>query len=125
MRKAVAVLSFVFVAGIVCVPSWADEPQKMDILDFMVDGKDLVGKTVIVTGCKFKGADTMSVLCSAGMQGNISIESNTLDKEDFRRALKTCAGLASSETCAGSVTGTVDNKGFGPRLVKAKINWAQ
>lgn len=124
MRAIVSALIIFGCFGI--APVHADEAKKIDIIDFLVDANDLVGKTVTVTGCKFKGADTTSIMCSAGSRGNIAIDSNSLtDREDLRRALKSCFDLiANVPGCEGSVTGIV-KKTYSVRLTKAKINWAQ
>lgn len=101
----------------------AAESKTVDIIDFLVDGADLVGKTVTITGCKFTAATDTSVLCSAGTQGNAFIDSKTLDREDLRRALRSCGGFIAPPPCIGSVTGQVTKGPLGLRLSKASIGW--
>jgi len=99
------------------------QSKTIDIIDFLVDGRDLVGKTVTVTGCKFMMASDSVVICSAGSPGNIMLDSKTMAREDLRRALRQCAGLTVPESCQGSVTGAVTQNSFGIRLTKAAIGW--
>lgn len=101
----------------------AAEIKTVDIIDFLVDGGDLVGKTVTITGCKFAAATASSVLCSAGTQGNAFIDSKTLDREDLRRALRNCGGFIAPPQCIGSVTGQVTKGPLGLQLSKASIGW--
>jgi hypothetical protein len=101
----------------------AAEIKTVDIIDFLVDGAELVGKTVTITSCKFTAASDSSVLCSAGTQGNAFIDSKTLDREDLRRALRSCASFIASPQCIGSVTGLVTKGPLGLRLSKASIGW--
>jgi hypothetical protein len=97
--------------------------KTMDVIDFIVDGSDLIGQTVTVTGCKFAAASESSVLCSAGSPGSVIIDGRTLNREDLRRALRTCSGFMTPPNCMGSVTGTVDKGAFGLRLTKAALGW--
>ncbi|WP_346357995.1 hypothetical protein [Bosea sp. (in: a-proteobacteria)] len=121
---AVGTAGLVAAALIMIVPQdAAAENKTVDIIDFLVDGADLVGKTVTVTGCKFTAATDTSVLCSAGMQGNAFIDSKTLDREDLRRALRNCGGFVAPPQCLGSVTGQVTKGPLGLRLSKASIGW--
>lgn len=107
------------------IPSqgFAEETKAIEVIDFLVDAEGLIGKTVTVTGCQFTAATTHGVLCSAGMPGNFTIEGKSLDKEDLRRALKTCSSFGDNPACIGSVTGTVRKGSFGIQLEKSKIKW--
>jgi hypothetical protein len=99
--------------------------RTVDVIDFLVDRDDLIGQVVTVTGCRFGAATDSQVLCSAGAQGSVSIESKTLDREDLRKALRQCSEFTAlaPASCAGSVTGTVTKGSFGIRLTKAAIGW--
>ncbi len=97
--------------------------KTVDVIDFLVDGADLVGQTVTITGCKFTAASDTSMLCSAGTQGNAFIDSKTLAREDLRRALRNCGGFMPTPQCTGSVTGQVTKWPGGLRLSKGSIGW--
>ena len=73
-------------------PAEKPSPKGMDVIDFLVDWKSLIGQTVTVTGCSLEGADATYVRCSAGSQGYVLIDSETLAREDLRRALRECSG---------------------------------
>jgi hypothetical protein len=99
--------------------------KTMDVIDFLVDWKSLIGQTVTVTGCSLIEADTSSVECSAGPPGQFSIDSNTLEREDFRRALRECAGFKEGDGCRAEVTGDVtENSIGGAKLLDAALKWA-
>jgi len=105
-------------------PPAASALKTMDVIDFLVDWKSLIGQTVTVTGCSLKDADTLSVYCSAGRQGHFAIDSNTLAREDFRRALRECAGFEEGEECRADVTGNVTEGSFGDvKLKDAAMKW--
>lgn len=106
-------------------PTKRPAPKAMNVIDFLVDWKDLVGETVIVTGCLIKGADTSRVLCWTGPQGYFRIDSKTLAREDLRRSLRNCAGLTERDECRVDVTGNVTENAIGdPELTDAAMNWA-
>jgi dienelactone hydrolase len=99
--------------------------KSLDAIDFLVDAPDLIGKRVTVTGCSFWGATMTSVVCRApNGTGSIYIQSDSLERESLRRALKTCTRYEQAH-CRGSVTGVVSSGIFGPRLEDATIEWAQ
>ena len=106
-------------------PSAPATPVKsMDVIDFLVDWKSLMGQTVTVTGCSLRHADQTYVACSAEPQGHFFIESDTLAREDLRRSLRSCAGFEEAEDCRADVTGTVtENDVLGPELKNAAIEW--
>jgi hypothetical protein len=102
---------------------------QFEIIDYLVDAKDLVGKRITVTDCSFTNADTTSVTCAdPNYRFFFNIESDTLDGVSLRRALTTCGpGFKFKDIqCHGSVTGIVSP---GPhdsrRLRDATIEWAQ
>ena len=106
-------------------PPAAPPPKTMDVIDFLVDWKSLIGQTVTVTGCSLIEADTSGVECSAGPQGLFAIDSNTLAREDFRRALRECAGFKQGDECLADVTGNVTENSIGDvKLTDAAMNWA-
>jgi hypothetical protein len=97
----------------------------MNVIDFLVDWKGLVGETVTVTGCLIRDADVSRVLCSAGPQGHFRIGSETLAREDLRRSLRNCAGFTERDECRADVTGNVTENAIGdPELADAAMNWA-
>ena len=110
----------------------APAPKTMDVIDFLVDWRSLNGQTVTVTGCSLRGADTLFVYCSAGSQGHLggvngrfSIDSDTLAREDLRRALRKCAGLEEADECRADVTGNVTEDVLGgPEIKDAAMKWA-
>jgi len=101
--------------------------KTLDVIDFLVDGPDLIGKRVTVTGCSFANADSTSVKCRApNYTGTLYIDSKSMERESLRRALKTCAGYEQHAHCRGSATGIVTSGIFGgPRLGDATIEWAE
>lgn len=127
--KAPAPALAVFALAVVVAAGGADraiaQSRTIDVIDFLVDRDDLIGQVVTITGCRFGAATDSQVLCSAGAQGSVSIESKTLHREDLRRALRQCSEFSAlaSAACAGSVTGTVTKGSFGVRLTKAAIGW--
>lgn len=104
----------------------ASTPIKMEVVDFVVDASDLKGKKVTLIECRFGGTNSSWVFCRApsGASVSVSIETKSLSKEDFRRALKECHAHDGPERCTGSVTGTADIF-MGPSLKNAKIEWSQ
>jgi hypothetical protein len=106
-------------------PSQKAPVKTMDVIDFLVDWKNLKGQTVTVTGCLLRNADTSSVYCSAGPQGDFSIDSNSLAREDFRRALRECAGFERHDDCRADVTGSVTENSIGDaKLEDGAMKWA-
>ena len=102
--------------------------KTLDSIDFLVDGPDLIGKTVTITDCKFAGASAHSgIMCSAPKGvGSFWIDSGTLERESLRRALRTCADYNKGAECSGSVTGLVSSGSGGrPELRDATIQWAK
>lgn len=127
MKVAVALIAALISAPAVAQTAPPVEPQKMDVVDFSVDFKEMKKKRVTVTGCEFAGANNSWVFCyAAGNHGvHINIEVKSLDKEDRRRALRECGGVVGeNDRCTGSVTGVAfDFMGLGAALQKAKIAW--
>jgi hypothetical protein len=99
--------------------------KTMNIVDFLVDRDSLVGQTVTVTGCSLLLANSREVVCSEGWN-NISIDSETLAREDRRRAMHECAGVGlpeidrprNSDGCHADVTGTVTAHGINNASMK-------
>jgi len=97
----------------------------MDVIDFLVDWKSLIGQTVTVTGCSLRHATMSFVACSAGSQGELVVDSHTLAREDLRRSLRSCAGFEESDECHADVTGNVtEAEVLGPELKSASMKWA-
>ena len=114
------------IAAVSDVASAQNIDKTLDVIDFLVDGPDLIGKKVTVTGCSFTNADSTSVNCRApNYTGNVFVDSKSMERESLRRASKTCAGYDQHAHCRGSVTGIVTSGLFGPRLGDATIEWAQ
>ena len=106
------------IAALSEVASAQNVDKTLDVIDFLVDGPDLIGKKVTVTGCSFRNADSRSVNCRApNYTGNIYIDSKSMERESLRRALKTCAGYEQHAHCPGSVTGIVTSGIFVPKLL--------
>jgi hypothetical protein len=110
-------------ASLIISTAWSQ--TSLDIIDFLVDGQDHIGKTVTITNCRFGMATDSVVLCSAGSPGNVSIDSKSLQREDLRKALRECSGftLTTPSACTGSVTGIVEKGLFGLKIMKAAIGW--
>jgi hypothetical protein len=106
----------------------AETPQLTSGLDFLVDWEKMKGKLVRVDECVLHAADTLSVLCSVYNRGvsigNVSLNSQTLERESFRRALQTCPGNKGHPRaeCRVSVVGVVNPSGRA-ELHNATINW--
>lgn len=113
------------VLGIFCagISSAAAQTFTMDIIDFLVDQKGLIGQKITITDCKFTAASDNQLLCSAGMQGNVSIDARSLHREDHRRAMRQCGSFSVPDSCAGSVTGSVTRGPLGVRITDAAIGW--
>jgi len=121
-------LAIAAIAALSDVASAENKPidKSLDSIDFLVDGRDLIGKRVTVTDCKFRSASSTFVVCGApNGTGSIYIDSDSLERESLRRALRTCAGYEESPQCRGSVTGIVSLQSGGPYLRDATIEWAQ
>lgn len=97
--------------------------QTLDVVDFLANGRDLVGKTVTVTGCNFTAASTLGVLCSTRV-ASFTIDFRSLDRGDLHRALRQCSGIIAQPGCAGNVTGVVSPSSTTVVLKNAKIEWA-
>lgn len=94
----------------------AQEIKQMDIVDFLVDWQDYVGKPVLVTGGSVNGASPDYAGLSA-MAGIVTLKPPWLDKEDLRFILKNCAGFGMMSRCKMVVGGTVQPSfGDGPSL---------
>jgi hypothetical protein len=62
------------------VASAQNVDKTRDVIDFLVDGPDLIGKKVTVTGCSFTSANSISVNCRApNYTGNIYIDSKSME----------------------------------------------
>ena len=67
--------------------------KSLDVIHFLVNGPDLIGKKVIATGCDFANADSTFINCRASnYTGSIYIDSKSMERESLGRALKACAG---------------------------------
>jgi hypothetical protein len=100
----------------------------LDATDYIVDAPDLIGKRVTVTGCSFESADSYFVVCrtrNIAGRNSIFINSDSLERESLRRALKTCTASTPNAQCRGSVTGIVSPALRTPTLKDATIEWAQ
>lgn len=125
MRVAALVLALFFIGPVLAQQPTSNAPKAMDILDFAVDARDLTNKRVTINECEFGGTNQSWVFCRApGGTGGVSVgvQTRTLPKEDFRRALKECTGYGPIERCKGSVTGIVFES-VGPALKNAEIKW--
>lgn len=87
----------------------AQEAAKIDPVDFVVDGRDMLQKRITLAGCHLVGANQYWVSCRSPSNPTITIpiDAKTLEMEDFRRALKECAAYDATERCQGEVSGVV------------------
>ncbi len=110
-------------AGMIAAPAVAST-FTMDIVDFLVDGRGLVGQLVTVTGCKFGQAEAEMIMCS-NRAGRVRVDTDEMPREDVRRAIRECADFApmTPATCAGAVSGLVVRDAAGLRITKAAIGW--
>lgn len=80
-------------------------------LDFLVDGRNMIGKRITVNDCNISYASSSSVSCTilskGSVVGQLMIDSKTSDRDGLRRALERCSGFDKSPACRASVTGTV------------------
>jgi hypothetical protein len=127
----------VAIAALSEVASAQNKPvyKSLDVVDFVREAKDLVGKRVTVTDCTFWGTDIYFIACSEASESFkfLDIDSGTLERETLRRAWRTCGSIIGQasfpkDKCRGSVTGIVsptEPGGKRPRLKDATIEWAQ
>ena len=101
----------------------AQNATPIDMVDFVVDQKDLVGKRVRLTGCTITGASAVVVLCTSEV-ASIPLEVDTIAREDLRRALRACSGFDRRQACRAEVEGTVVQKPVGLQLGQSIIHWA-
>jgi hypothetical protein len=100
-------------------------PLTIELIDFLVDGRDYVGQRVTITGCQFADADTDTVWCKT-RGGHITAHSPTMERESLRYALRNCAalGFESKQECMGDITGTVTlHNVYGLLITDAAIKW--
>jgi hypothetical protein len=90
-----------------------DLPRPMDAVDFLVDWRDLQGKTVTVHGCHLSvGRSTGThISCAVGtgsgrITNHIIIEEKTFARESYRRFLKECNGNGQEDSCTVDLIGT-------------------
>jgi hypothetical protein len=120
-RPAASILAL---AGAALAEDKLGQKKSIDVIDFLVDWKSFKGQRVTVSGCQIRGATNYSVVCSAGSPGYFFMDSETLDREGLRRALKTCTGWT-QDNCRADVTGEVEEGPFGPLLKHAVLTWAK
>jgi len=88
-------------------------PGTVDIIDFLVDQRDYIGKVVTVRGCHFGFADVQTVGClgikDGSVIGTILLDSQTVERSSLRRMIQNCLKLKldPDPPCMGDVTGTV------------------
>ena len=117
-----APICFVGAIGALLLLNAGARAQTLDVVDFLANGSDLVGKTVTVTGCNFTAASTLGVLCSTRV-ASFTIDFRSLDRGDLHRALRQCSGIIAQPGCAGNVTGLVSPSSTTVVLKNAKIEW--
>jgi hypothetical protein len=94
------------IAFALSLPVAATEPKVVDPVDFIVDAPSMVGQRVTISTCSLFSASAHGMLCGFGALGSVSVDVRTLDREQFRRALRQCQGRP-SETCEVALTGTI------------------
>lgn len=115
---------FMSIAAVLVAAPTVASTFTMDIVDFLVDGRGLVGQLVTVTGCKFGQAEAEMIMCS-NRAGRVRVDTDDMPREDLRRALRECADFApmTPASCAGAVSGLVARDSAGLRITKAAIGW--
>ena len=98
----------------------ASDPKTMDAIDFLVDGKEMVGKWVTVTGCSIQVVGNF-VTCQVPV-GYFWVDKDSLSKEDLRQSMRQCSPTS---PCPADVTGVVDTWFDGLTLRQGKIAWKQ
>lgn len=112
-RVAASFLASLPLAVIVAVTAEAESPPVVDILDFLVNQRDYLGKAVTIKNCHFVFPSVQSITCAALKDGNspgeILIDGPTLDRASLRRMINDCSAfiLDQGPKCMGSITGTV------------------
>lgn len=91
--------------------------EPIEMIDFLVDGRNYIGKRITITGCKFSIVSAKTIACVAfkiaedtkipNAIGQVLIASQSLEKESLRRALRNCSDFNTRRECSGDVTGTV------------------
>jgi len=94
--------------------------KTMDAIDFLVDGKEMVGKWVTVTGCSIQVAANL-VTCQVPV-GFFWVDKDSLSKEDLRQSMRQCSPTS---PCPADITGVVDTWADGLTLRQGKIAWKQ
>jgi hypothetical protein len=94
--------------------------KTMDAIDFLVDGKEMVGKWVTVTGCSIQVVANI-VSCQVPV-GFFWMDRDTLSKEDLRQSMRQCS---QTSPCPADVTGVVDTQAGVLTLRQGKIAWKQ
>jgi len=128
MRQIHWVAVALAVAGSIAgTPARAD--TVIDAVDFLVDGKEMVGRHVTVTGCELSNAGDTVVFChvrSGGHgAGDIVLDSSTMRREDLRRALRNCTEVLPKGDCpVREVSGRVGRTRGGLVVINnAKVGW--
>jgi hypothetical protein len=105
------------------MPANALETKAMDMVDFVVDAKSLIGQRVTITSCGLENASSMVVMCAA-KAGVANIDPDTFAREDLRRSLRQCSGYAAPPECKVAVTGTIATTLAGGVILRnAEIDW--
>ena len=76
----------------------------MNIIDFLIDGKQWVGKKVIVTGCELIHSNNQT-LCFAPEDAGHFFVGSFANREDQRNTMLNCS---STKRCPVTISGTVD-----------------
>lgn len=92
----------------------AQAPPSISLIDFLVDGRNYLGKRITITGCQFTFAAADSITCVAykitdqfNSQGEVMVDSQSLERGSLRRALHNCFDFNTRPECAGDITGMV------------------
>lgn len=95
----------------------AQQVKQVEIVDFLVDWRDYIGKTpIVITGGTVIGAKAEGAVLWV-RAGSVALSPPWAEKEDLRFLLNHCTGLDRKPECSVSVGGYVDDRfGSMPRL---------
>lgn len=87
-------------------PASAAERPTVEMLDFIVDWRNYIGKEVILVGGAIALASNEDAMLSS-RAGQVALWPPWLNREDLRYVLKYCAGVDRGPACQRPVAGTV------------------
>lgn len=100
------VFSVAMALAILSTPVSAADRPVIQILDFIVDWQDYIGKEVIITGGAIALASNDNAMLSSDA-GQVALSAPWPNREDLRYVLKYCSGVDRGPACRRPVGGTV------------------